>query len=60
MNKPTNTVRIESWTVPTAKSAAFPDGRKVVTKIAVRVSKGKPGAGQFHGATNFKGSVIGS
>ena len=31
----------------------------VVRKNTVRVEKGKPGAGQFQGATNLRGSVIG-
>jgi hypothetical protein len=54
MQKPTvNTVRVERWTVGTDKSATFPDGRKVVTKVAVRNR-----LGQFHGATNFKGSFL--
>lgn len=50
----TNRVRIEQWNVETRKSDAFPDGRQIVTKIAVRNH-----LGQFHGATNFRGSVIG-
>lgn len=42
-----NTVKIESWMVNR-------DNKKVaVQKIAVRNKKG-----QFHGATNFRGSVI--
>lgn len=48
-----NAVRVERWSVQTDKSANFPDGRKVVTKVAVR----NP-LGQFHGATNFKGSRL--
>lgn len=40
-----NKVRIETWNV--AKGGT-------VTKVAVRNS-----AGQFHGATNFRGSVLG-
>ncbi len=44
----TNVVRTEAWTVR--------DGNKSVTikKVAVRNH-----LGQFHGATNFKGSVLG-
>lgn len=54
MSKSTdNVVRIENWNVETPKTPVFPSGRKVVAKVAVRNSKG-----QFHGATNFKGSVI--
>lgn len=48
-----NRVRVERWAVGTPKSATFPDGRKVVTKVAVRNH-----LGQFHGATNFKGSRL--
>lgn len=57
MNKPTgNRVRVEQWNVRNPKET----GTKVqVTKIATRVEKGKPGAGQFHGSTNFRGSVVG-
>lgn len=54
MQKPTiNTVKVESWTVQD-KANTFGDGRKVVTKVAVRNR-----LGQFHGATNFRGSVLG-
>ena len=31
--------------------------RVTVTKATVRVSKGQPGGGQFHGATNLRGTV---
>lgn len=48
-NKSVNTVRLESWTV--LRNTAKP---VVVAKVAVRNEKG-----QFHGATNFKGSVVG-
>jgi hypothetical protein len=55
MSKPsTNRVKVEAWTVKTPKSATFPDGRKVIAKVAVRNHLGR-----FHGATNFKGSVVG-
>lgn len=54
MQKPTiNTVKVESWNVRDAKNQ-FGDSRKVVTKVAVRNR-----LGQFHGATNFRGSVLG-
>lgn len=49
-----NRVRVERWAVKAQDKTKFPDGRKVVTKVAVRNSRG-----QFHGATNFKGSVVG-
>ena len=48
-----NKIRIERWAVQTPKSELYPDGRKVVTKVAVRDREGK-----FHGATNFRGSVV--
>lgn len=47
-----NRVRVEQWNVKDDQRR-FSDGRKVVTKVAVRNSRG-----QFHGATNFKGSVL--
>lgn len=50
-----NRVRVESWTVRSTDTKAHPSGKAVVTKVAVRDS-----AGRFHGATNFKGSVVGS
>ena len=50
-------VTVERWNVR-RPSAGFSDGRAVVTKVAVRVQKGKPGAGQFHGATNYRGTVL--
>lgn len=50
----TNRIRIEQWNIECPKDKAFPDGRQIVTKIAVRNH-----LGQFHGATNFRGSVIG-
>lgn len=49
-----NRVRVEHWAVKAADKVRHPDGKKVVTKVAVRNS-----LGQFHGATNFKGSVLG-
>lgn len=48
-----NKVRVESWNVRD-KDNKFGNSRQVVTKVAVRNS-----LGQFHGATNFKGSFIG-
>jgi len=54
MSKPSdNRVKVEQWNVADA-SGRFSDNRKVVTKVAVRNS-----LGQFHGATNFRGSVLG-
>lgn len=54
MSKSTgNKVRVESWNVRD-KANKFGDKRQVVTKVAVRNS-----LGQFHGATNFKGSILG-
>jgi hypothetical protein len=54
MQKPVNSVRVERWTLNRGTARATE-----VRKVAVRVQKGKPGAGQFHGATNFKGTVLG-
>lgn len=55
MSKSTgNKVRVEAWKVATVSTDENPDGRKAVAKVAVRNH-----LGQFHGATNFKGSVIG-
>lgn len=54
MSKSTdNKVRVEAWNVRDT-SNRFGDNRQVVTKVAVRNR-----LGQFHGATNFKGSVLG-
>ena len=54
MSKPSdNVVRIESWNVEDPKNT-HGDKRKVISKIAVRNS-----LGQFHGATNFRGSRMG-
>ena len=53
-----NKVKIEQWNVRDPQKR-HSDCKVQVTKIAVRVEKGKPGAGQFHGATNFRGSVVG-
>lgn len=47
-----NIVRIEQWNVTDPKKQ-FSDNRKVITKVAVRNS-----LGQFHGATNFRGSAL--
>lgn len=53
MSKSTgNKVRVETWNV-NDKDKNFASGRKSVVKVAVRNSKG-----QFHGATNFRGSFI--
>lgn len=51
-----NTVRMEQWNVaaPDADKTLHPSGRKVATKIATRNS-----LGQFHGATNFRGTLRG-
>jgi len=51
--KPSNTVRIEAWSVSAPKSTVHPNGRKTVTKVATRNH-----LGQFHGATNFRGSIV--
>lgn len=51
-----NRVRVESWAVSNkgkAKNASVQGDKKVVTKIAVRDAHGR-----FHGATNFRGSVL--
>jgi hypothetical protein len=48
-----NRVKVENWNVADP-AKRFSDGRVVVTKVAVRDSRGR-----FHGATNFKGSVLG-
>lgn len=54
MSKSTgNKVKVEAWNVATPKSDQYPDGRRDVAKVAVRDSKGR-----FHGATNFRGSVL--
>ena len=54
MHKPSdNKVRMESWNVKDSTNK-FGDKRQVVAKVAVRNR-----LGQFHGATNFKGSVLG-
>ena len=55
MHKPSgNRIRVESWNVVANDKKVHPEGRRIVTKVAVR----NP-LGQFHGATNFRGSVIG-
>lgn len=48
-----NRVRVEQWNVADPANK-FGDKRQVVTKVAVRNS-----LGQFHGSTNFRGSVLG-
>lgn len=52
-NTSTNRVRVEQWNVRD-EANRYSDNRKVVNKIAVRNH-----LGQFHGATNFRGSVVG-
>ena len=53
MRKPTgNRVRVENWNVSDPTNT-WGNKRAIVTKVAVR----RPD-GTFHGATNFKGSVI--
>lgn len=53
MSKPSdNTVKVERWNV-SDKAKTFSDNRVIVTKVAVRNR-----LGQFHGATNFRGSVV--
>lgn len=49
-----NRVRVENWNVRQPRTTLTPDGRGVVAKIATRDSKGR-----FHGATNFRGTVLG-
>jgi len=49
-----NMVRIEAWAVKD-KTAGHLSSVKTVAKVVVRNEKG-----QFHGATNFRGSVINS
>ena len=49
-----------TFTFRTGKEAESWNTRKgVVVKNTVRVKKGQAGAGQFQGATNLRGSVIG-
>lgn len=47
-----NRVRFEQWNVSDPANK-WGNRRKVVTKVAVRNKRG-----QFHGATNFRGSVL--
>lgn len=57
MQKPTMYVKsVESWEVKRKPDTdpRVPGDRVSKTVVAVRVRKGLPGAGQFHGATNFK------
>lgn len=52
MSKPTsNTIRIEKWTVLADRKVPS-KGSVTVEKVATRNH-----LGQFHGATNFRGSV---
>lgn len=54
MSKPTvNKVRVETWSVKDKVNKYNVGGRRHVEKVAVRNH-----LGQFHGATNFKGSVL--
>lgn len=54
MSKPSdNRVNVENWNVRKSAGSKVKGNREVVTKIAVRNS-----LGQFHGATNFRGSVV--
>jgi hypothetical protein len=57
MNKPVAFTRVERWNVKDAQKR-HSDGRVVVSKIATRVQRGKPGAGQFIGSTNYRGTVL--
>lgn len=50
--RPVNKVKVERWNV-TDPAKRFSDGRRVVTKVAVRDERGR-----FHPATNFRGSVL--
>lgn len=53
MKRSDNRVRIERWSVKSTDTTKHPSGFKVVTKVAVRDSKGR-----FHGSTNFQGSRL--
>jgi len=53
MARPTNKVTIERWNVSAPRTANTQDGREIVTKVVVRGERGR-----FHGATNFRGTVI--
>lgn len=54
MSKTTdNKVRVETWNVKDTANKYNVGGRRHVEKVAVRNS-----LGQFHGATNFRGSVL--
>lgn len=51
-----NRVSVERWTVSNTgkgRVASIASPKREVTKVAVRNVRG-----QFHGATNFKGSVL--
>ncbi len=50
----TFTVRSDEAWVRTPKT-----NPRNVTKATVRVAKGQPGGGQFHGATNLRGTERG-
>lgn len=47
-----NRVRVETWNVRD-RANRFGNGRMVVTKIAVRDSRGR-----YLGATNYRGTVL--
>lgn len=57
MSKPVAVVAVERWNVKDA-AKRYSDGRVFVTKVATRIEKGKPGAGQFVGSTNYRGTVL--
>ena len=54
MKRSDNAVHLEKWNILAGKDKDGSQVRKEVAKVAVRDSKGR-----FHGATNFRGSVIG-
>lgn len=60
MQKPTNQVAIETWMVSNIGpiKSDLHGSHRPIRKIAVRVRKGLPGAGQFNGATNFRGTLL--
>lgn len=55
MAKPMFEKRVETWNVKNPRTDAKVTTDTVsIVKIAVRVRRGLPGAGQFHGTTNFR------
>lgn len=48
-----NRVRVEDWLVRDTKNRYNVGGKRVAKKVVVRDS-----AGRFHGATNFRGSLL--